>query len=498
MPGGDGDGPDGAVVVPVRLADGGGEAADADAVAAHDGVLEAAVLIHVGHAHGLGVPGAQLEDVAHLDAAGDVDVGLAALGADAALEGLGHVHVADLADVAGDVEADVVPVVLAGPGGEPLDALEAVVVHHGHALGQADGAGEAGVDAAVPGDDGGVHLGLEEVAQLGLIDVQVAADEHDHEGIVGVALIHDRLAGLLRLDLEEFAQLLDGLAVGGVHLLEGRDLAGRVGQQAGRRLHVGAVVAVAAQHDGVLADVGQQHVLVGDLAAHHAAVGGHRHHLGHAAAGVDAVVGVVAAHVVLLQILLGGVEGVGVLHGELAHADQAAAAAGLVAELGLDLVDHEGILGVGVGHVGHELHGRLLVGHAQHHVRAGAVLEAQKLRADGVEAARLAPDVRGHRHREQHLLAVDAVHLLADDRLDLRGDALGDGEQREYAVAHGLDVAAAHHQRLGRDDAVRRSLLEPLGNEISDLHDDPPRRKKSFDPRGAKPCMLIAIIGGLC
>ena len=320
------------------------------------------------------------------------------------------------------------------------------------------------------GDDRRVYLGLQEVAQLGLVHVQVAPDEHDHEAVVGVALVHDRLAGLLRPDLQERAQVLDGLAVRGGNLLQGRDFAGLVGQQAGGRLHVGAVVAVAAQHDGVLADVGQQHVFVADLAAHHAAVGGHRHHLGHAAAGVDAVVGVVAAGVVLFQILLGGVEGVGVLHGELAHADQAAAAAGLVAELGLDLVDHEGILGVGIGHVRHQLNARLLVGHAQHHVRAGAILEAQQLAANAVVAAGFAPQVGGHRHREQHLLAVDAVHLLADDVLDLGGDAPGDGEQREDAVAHGLDVAAAHHQGLGRYDAVRRGLLETLGNEISDLH----------------------------
>ena len=163
-------------------------------------------------------------------------------------------------------------------------------------------------------------------------------------------------------------------------------------------------------------------------------------------------------------------EGVGVLHGEFAHADQAAAAAGLVAELGLNLIDHEGILGVAVGQIPGEMDGGLLVGHAQHHVRAGAVAEAQQLAAHGIEAAGLAPQRGGHGHGEEHLLAADAIHFLAHDLLDLRGDALGDGAEGEDAVADGLDVAAAHHQRLAGDLAVGGSFLKALGNEISDLH----------------------------
>ncbi len=104
------------------------------------------------------------------------------------------------------------------------------------------------------------------------------------------------------------------------------------------------------------------------------------------------------------------------------------------------------------------------MGHAQHHVRAGAVGEAQQLAADGVVAAGLAPDGRGHGHREEQLLTVDAVHLLADDLLDLRGDALGDREQGVDAISDGLDVAAAHHQRLAGDDAVGGGLLVALGS----------------------------------
>jgi hypothetical protein len=61
-------GPDDAVLVVVLLDDGRQRAGDADAVAAHlEGLLDA-VLVGEGGAHGLGVLGAQLEDLAHLDA----------------------------------------------------------------------------------------------------------------------------------------------------------------------------------------------------------------------------------------------------------------------------------------------------------------------------------------------------------------------------------------------------------------------------------------------
>ena len=486
MPRRDGDRPDRAVVVAVRLAHGRGQTAHTDAVAAHDRVLERAVLIDVGHAHALGVLGAQLEDVAHLDAAGGVDALLAADRADAAVIRLGHVDVLHLAHLARDVEADVVHVGFVGAGGDGVQALQGRIVHHAHALGQALGADEARREAALQRDLRRMNLGLEVVAQLGLVDVQIAAQERDDVLVIQVLLIDDGLAGLLGRNLQERAQVVDGLDVRRLDLLKLRDLAGLAVHDAGGRLHVGTVVAVVAQDDGVLADRGEQHVLVGDLAAHHAAVGRDGDDVAHARAEEDAVVRVIADLVVALQILLGGVEGVRVLHGELAHADQAAAAARLVAELGLDLVDHEGILGVAVGHVAHEVHGGLLVGHAQHHVRAGAVGEAQQLAADGVVAAGLAPDRRGHGHREEQLLAVDAVHLLADDLLDLRGDALGDREQGVDAVSDGLDVAAAHHQRLAGDDAVGGGLLVALGDEVPELH-----------VRSLLYVMSLAVCGGI-
>jgi hypothetical protein len=58
-----------------------------------------AVLVREGGAHGLGVLGAELEDLAHLDAARALE-GTPALGAEVALLGLGH----DVDPAVGDLE----------------------------------------------------------------------------------------------------------------------------------------------------------------------------------------------------------------------------------------------------------------------------------------------------------------------------------------------------------------------------------------------------------
>ena len=357
------------------------------------------------------------------------------------------------------------------------DALERGIEHDGEASLVFDRADEAGRDAALLGHQRGMDLGLQIIAQLGLVDLQIAAYEHQHIGVVLIALIDDRLAGLLLPDVQKVAQILYGLFGRRVHLAQLFHLARLVFDQAGRGFHVGAVVALIAQYDAVLADVGEQHILVRDLAAHHAGVGADRHHLGHAAAREYAVISVVAALIVGLQIGLRGMEGIRVLHRELTHADQAAAAAGLVAELGLYLIDHERILIVAVGDVPGVLHGRLLMRHAQAHLRAGAIGEAQHLAADALVAAGFLPQAGGHGHREEHLLAVDRVHLLAHNGLDLFGDALCDRRERVDAVADVLDITAAHHQRLAGDLAVGGGLLKALCDEIADLHHD---RKTSF------------------
>ena len=106
-----------------------------------------------------------------------------------------------------------------------------------------------------------------------------------------------------------------------------------------RDLEVGRVVSTLAQDERVLAGAGRAEEVAGLLAAHHPGLGLHLVELEPAAL-EDAVVGPALELEALRQALLVDVERVRVLHHELADAKQAAARAGLVAALRLEVVEH--------------------------------------------------------------------------------------------------------------------------------------------------------------
>ena len=85
------------------------------------------------------------------------------------------------------------------------------------------------------------------------------------------------------------------------------------------------------------------------------------------------------------------VEGVGVLHGELAHAEQAALGARLIAELGLDLVPDLRKLLVAAQLVARDGGHDLFVRHGEHELGALAVLEVEHVLSHDGFAAGLLP-----------------------------------------------------------------------------------------------------------
>ena len=283
----------------------------------------------------------------------------------------------------------------------------------------------------------------------------VAADHDHHEAAV---LDHHRI-GLqqrARRHLEaprdvghgDQAGRLDDLGrVDALRQLDGL----RVG---GGDLDVGGVAR--GQRDVVLARGGRRHVLVRAVAAHRPDVGldpvpldpAPVHH---------AVVGLAVALVVRVQALLVAIEGVGVLHDELARAQQPRARARLVALLDLEVVEAERQLAVGAHHLCDVLRDRLLVRHRQHVLRALAVLELEQL-GDPVPAAAL-PQLCGQHHRHQQLLAADRVHLLADDLHDVLVHAPAGRQERPQARADLADQARADHQLVRERLSVRGRLL---------------------------------------
>ena len=87
---------------------------------------------------------------------------------------------------------------------------------------------------------------------------------------------------------------------------------------------------------------------------------------------------------------------------------------------------------------------RLLVRHRQDEVAARPVVQVEDL-GDLDPAGRL-PQLGGSKHRHEHLLAADRVHLLADDLLDLPVDAPAERHERPDARADLPDEAAADEQ----------------------------------------------------
>ena len=234
-------------------------------------------------------------------------------------------------------------------------------------------------------------------------------------------------------------------------------------------LDVGGVAALAAEDDLVLAGVGVGHVLVADLAAHHARVA-LDHHEAEAAAPVDAVVGLDVQAVALLQGLVADVEAVGVLHDELPCAQDAALGTGLVALLGLEVVPHLRELLVAVDLPRGEPGDDLFVRHGERHVGALAVLEAEQLAADRVPAAALLPDLRRLHDRHEHLLAADRIHLLADDLLDLLHDAPAGRQEHVDAGGELAHEAGADHELVAHGLRAGRILFDGGQEQLTDAH----------------------------
>ena len=113
------------------------------------------------------------------------------------------------------------------------------------------------------------------------------------------------------------------------------------------------------------------------------------------------------------------VEGIGVLHQELARAHDAEARAHLVAELPLDVIEVQRQVLVGAHIAPEDLRDHLLVGRPEQHVALVPVLDAQHLLAIGVVAARFPPEIGRLDRRHQKLDGAGAVLLLADDGIDL-------------------------------------------------------------------------------
>ena len=179
----------------------------------------------------------------------------------------------------------------------------------------------------------------------------------------------------------------------------------------------------------------------------------------------DARVGVVHHLVLAARVGRVDVEGVGILHDELAPAHQPEARTQLVAELHLDLV--EGLRQVAVrAHLAtHQVGHHLLVRRPEAEVALVAVLQAQQRLAVLVPAPALLPQLRGDDGRHEDLLRAGPVHLASRDRLDAAHDAQAERQEVVDAARDLADHPGAHEELVAHDLRVGRVVPQRRDQE---------------------------------
>ena len=377
--------------------------------------------------------------------------------------------------------------------GHPAGARDDAWIHD---VADAGGVGlpeHAGADVAldqgrVGGDLGLVHRldldRLELTLEPLLVDLAVAgqADRERLTRAVGV-LEHDEhvlervaggpgtvVAGVLLVEVGD--QGVDGRGVGRLLGVGRRRVVVRHGR--GRThldgLDVGGVVAQRAAHVGVLADRGPRQELLG-LRAAHGAGGGLDDDVLEAEPVEDPDVGVTVPLVGLVEPGVVDVEGVGVLHHELATAQQPGARPRLVAVLVLDLVDRQRQVLVRRVQVLHHQGEHLLVGGPEQVVGTLAVLEPEDAVAVLGPATRRLVGLARQQGREQQLLRTDRVHLVADDVLDPAQHPQAERQPGVHPGRVAADVAGADEQPMAGHLGVRRVVAQRADEEAGHAQD---------------------------
>ena len=473
--------PDDAEVVVVALDDARDGPRDADAVRPHGHRAQRPVLVEHLEVERLGVLRAELEDVPHLDAARRLQR-VAARGAGVAVADLGGLDRAVGGEVTTRDEVDDVTPRLVGAG-DPRGALADPRVEHVADAGRPPGTEHARAD--VPLGEHGVRRELLVVERLDgrrldlgaqplLVDLTVTGQsdrqrlaravgvhEHDEHVLQRVGRGPRPPVGSRERAVEVRDERVDRRGVGGVLDVRGGH-AGRVDgirYRHAHRLDVGGVAAVRAAHVGVLAVLGGREELLRLRAAHRA---GHRldDDVVEPEPVEDPDVRVAVQLVALVEPGLVEVEGVRVLHDELAPAQHAGARPRLVAVLRLDLVERQRQVLVRAVHVLDREGEHLLVGRPEQVVVALAVDEPEDVDAVLAPATGRLVGLTRQQRGEEQLLRPDGVHLLADDRLDPAQHLEAERQPGVDARADPPDVAGPHEQLVARDLGVRRVLAK--------------------------------------
>ena len=102
-----------------------------------------------------------------------------------------------------------------------------------------------------------------------------------------------------------------------------------------------------------------------------------------------------------------------------------------------------------------------------------AVLHAQELLAVVLPAAALLPQLRGTDRGQQHLLRAGALHLLANDALDLTEHAHAERQEVVDPTRDLTDHSGAQHQLVAHDLGLGGHLTQRRNQKSSLAHGSP-------------------------
>ena len=123
--------------------------------------------------------------------------------------------------------------------------------------------------------------------------------------------------------------------------------------------------------------------------------------------------------IALLQRLLICREGISVFHNELTATHKTKAWATLVTELILNLIERYRKLLIALELISNKVCEGFLVSWAKSKLTVVAIMHTHELVSVDVPTTRLFPELSGGHNRNKNLLSTNAIHLIADDSLNL-------------------------------------------------------------------------------
>lgn len=479
---GDVPGPLETLFIIVLLSDGLDAPGGPDAVAAHPRGQHFSVLVLEGQAHLRGIALLQHEDVPELDAPLEVELALRTQTATVALDRVVEVMVLlGPLEVCSPIHVQQMIVRFTAPAEEVHHAfrghVEEDLIHLLHAKrpGKPDFSTRDFLHHVIAGDLQG--FAAQEIAQLGDVDLQVAAAAHRDAPLGFHGRIRhedDGLHHLVALESEELFEVLDGARDRGVFLAHRplRCVIGfRIPFETRRGLFlVGTVAAVVADEEAVHARVTHGHELRRTLSADRTGIRLHADEV--------EVHALEAARIGSTHRLIGDahagfvhVEGVEILHSEFPAPEQPALGTGFLAELLTDLVQEERKLAPGLQPVTHVGGDQFLsrgreseLGFAEfggEHDSGMLVL---------FPASGLSPERAFLQDGHGHFLAAGRIHFLTHDPFHVLEHPKSQGPEPEHAGRSRIEESRLQQELLGTHGGVSRNAVPRSGKHLTGKH----------------------------